>query len=330
MQELIYYPAFEVQDANWLKFALLYVDRLSPIIPESGDRYLTDTFRQITRETDLIHAHRPDPREGEAASLDAIDQIEKILKHPKRYSNLFGSDDFLDRWRNQTQHHFVLFREKYTYSWEKYCVKNLMGRSTNHGIALSKELAFIYMSLLAHVISEGTGIPPITDYSDMDRISILTRRSSRISLRRAYIAKSMVNLAIPANIAEIPFEKIIACRNKRGFKEHLHAFHSELDSYITQVENGEARGDFISTRGSAFSEFSDEIASLGTKVVPLALGIWILLSKYETGVPFFKELATGTAFVVGSVISIRNKWKHTRVKRLTRKYLATLTKLGNG
>lgn len=149
-------------------------------------------------------------------------------------------------------------------------------------------------------------------------------------MKHVYIAKSIFNLVIPANISEISFGKIIACRNKRGFKERLHAFHSELDSYVTQVENGEARGDFISTRGSALSEFSDEIASLSTKVVPLALGIWILLSRYETGVPFSKELATGTAFVVGSVISIRNKWKHTRVKRLTRKYLAALTKLCNG
>jgi hypothetical protein len=330
MQELIYYPAFEVQDANWLKFALLYIDRLSPIIPESGDQYLTGITRQITQETDLIRAHRPEHREGEAASLDAIDLIDKILKHPRRYSGLFGSKDFLDRWREPTHHRFILFREKYTDYWEQYCLDNHIGSRAGHGIATSRELALIYMSLLAHIISEGTGVPPITDYDNMDRISILTRRASRISLKRAYIARSIVNVAIPANISEIPFERIIACRNKRGFKNHLHAFHSELDSYITQVENGEAKGDFISTRGSAFSEFSDEIVSLSTKVVPLALGIWVLLSRYETGVPFFKELASGTAFVAGSVISIRNQWKHTRASRLTRKYLVNLTKLVNG
>jgi hypothetical protein len=39
--ELIYYPGFEVQNPDWLKLALLYIDRLDPIIPVSDDKYLT-------------------------------------------------------------------------------------------------------------------------------------------------------------------------------------------------------------------------------------------------------------------------------------------------
>jgi hypothetical protein len=205
-----------------------------------------------------------------------------------------------------------------------------MGSRDNHGIAISRELALIYMSLLAHIISEGTGVPPITDYADMDQISILTRRVSRISWKRAYIARSTINIAIPANISEIPFERIIGFRNEKGFKDRLHAFHAELDSYITQVENGEAEGNFFSTRGSAFLEFSDEIAKLSPQIATLGLGIWLLLSKDATGAAYLKELTAGTALTVSSVISIRNTWKHTKVKRLTRKYLADLTKLGNG
>ena len=38
MEELIYYPGFEVSNEDWLKFALLYLDKLNPIIPESGEK----------------------------------------------------------------------------------------------------------------------------------------------------------------------------------------------------------------------------------------------------------------------------------------------------
>src|SRR5436853_588756 len=64
MQEFIYYPGFEVRDVNWLKFALLYLDKLDPIIPESGDEHLTEQYRRIMSETDLIEVHRPSLDEG--------------------------------------------------------------------------------------------------------------------------------------------------------------------------------------------------------------------------------------------------------------------------
>jgi len=33
MQKLLYYPNFEMKNENFLKFALLYIDEIRPIIP---------------------------------------------------------------------------------------------------------------------------------------------------------------------------------------------------------------------------------------------------------------------------------------------------------
>ena len=44
MRSMIYYPGFEVQKDEWLKFALLYFEELRPIIPYmsvSDDKYLS-------------------------------------------------------------------------------------------------------------------------------------------------------------------------------------------------------------------------------------------------------------------------------------------------
>jgi len=61
-----------------------------PIIPITGDAYLSDRFKLISGETDLIDIHRPQYAEGMAATLEAVDQMDKIsntLNAMRRYSN---------------------------------------------------------------------------------------------------------------------------------------------------------------------------------------------------------------------------------------------------
>jgi len=88
MKNLLYYPGFEVRDTTWLKFALLYLDELRPIIPDNPFReehYLSDDARRVKNDTDLIHPYQPKYEEGAAASLMACDEFEKYLRNPERY-----------------------------------------------------------------------------------------------------------------------------------------------------------------------------------------------------------------------------------------------------
>ena len=114
MRELIYYPTFEIADSNWIKFALLYINQLDPIIPESGEIYLSDNYKRLINETDLIKPFRPSYSEGKKATLDAIDQIEKILRHPNAYISIFNEENFLDKWRKyRTPIFYVVPRKIY-------------------------------------------------------------------------------------------------------------------------------------------------------------------------------------------------------------------------
>ena len=78
MRSLIYFPGFEPSNVNWLKFALLYLDKVEPIVPESADIQLTDTFCDLRMHTDLIELYRPAYEEGDRATADAIEQVERI------------------------------------------------------------------------------------------------------------------------------------------------------------------------------------------------------------------------------------------------------------
>ena len=104
MDELIYYPGFEIEDADWAKFALLYLGKLHPIIPESADFHSSVSFWRLRHETDLIHPHRPEYAEGERATWDALDQAEKILRHPQRYEPVFKMRDIVQAWKLPANH----------------------------------------------------------------------------------------------------------------------------------------------------------------------------------------------------------------------------------
>ncbi len=161
MKNLIYYPGFEVKDVDWLKFALLYVDALNPIIPKSGDKYLSDLHKKLQSETDFIVTHRPNNFEGLRATLDAIEEVEKVLKDPHSYSQIFDRPDFLDSWKLPANHQYELFEEKYTDAWEAFCVENSLGTPTDEGIKVHMELGFVFMSLLAQTIAESRSVSPI-------------------------------------------------------------------------------------------------------------------------------------------------------------------------
>ncbi len=154
MENLIYYPGFEIRDTDWLKFALLYIDRLNPIIPHSGDKFLTDLHYKLSNYTDLIEPHRPSIEEGKNATFDALDVIEKILKNPSRYFRIFGIHNVVERWRYPENQNYTLFEDKYTYEWEQFCKKENFANPSSLGIRIPKELGLIYMSILAQTIAD--------------------------------------------------------------------------------------------------------------------------------------------------------------------------------
>jgi len=327
MRSLLYYPGFEVESEDWLKFALLYLDELHPIIPEAGRFHVSDTFSAVQGETDLILPNAPDYREGEVATLDAIELVQNMLRHPKVYGNIIRDTNYPTSWRQSENHQFTLFGAKYTPVWEKFCLSEGLALRADEGLRLARPLGLIYMSFLAHVISEKRGIEPITDREEMDQISILTRKASSSIQKQTAIANSIIRLKLPGNISDLSIKTVIAHRESAGFKERLHAFHSELEKHIVEMESGEANQTFLDSQGSIIHEFSDEIVSLGTGVIGLSLGMWLLLSKPASSTEFAKGVIGGAALSIKSVISIRNTWKNTKSTRLTRKYLGKLDKL---
>lgn len=325
MKKLIYYPSFEVYDVNWLKFALLYIKELKPIIPWSGEKHLSSFHKKLYNETDLIKPYIPEYDEGQDATSIAIEEVEKIFRRPADYSSIFRNNNVVDVWKKRELFDFTLFGEKYSYNWECFCIENGVGERCDEGIVLPKELGLIYMTILAQVIADRNGISPITDRNELDRFSIFIRQENKCTESIITVAQDVLECKLPADLHKIPLDNIIKFRNNRGFKKKLNAFHNELQKYYKSKEDNQTAYDFESSLGSFWRDFFGDFIQAGIDLASFSLKAWISISS---GAPVAANAITdGVTMLTRNTIRIKNTWNSTKSKRYCRKYLSNISRL---
>ena len=327
--QLVYYPNFEPSDTNWLKLALLYFEKVTPIIPDSGDTHLSEEFRYLQDSTDLIEPLRPDYSEGDSATLDAIDQVERVLKQPERFQHIFGTPDVVAEWKSPENDGVELFGEKFSNPWADFCVENQIGRRSVHGVVVAKSMADIYMTILAHAIADSRGISPITDDRKLDGFGLFLRNKvgTNDQQQEMAIAKTILDFNLP-HLESTSIEKIIRFRNSVSGTDGRRALAKALNAYLTTVEYGRDAQGFMEDLKSVRSAFSDEVVKIGSGVVGFSLGVTIAAnSENFDGLRYAAQLAGGASLAASSIIAVRNAWKSTKVKRYARRYLTDLKNL---
>lgn len=329
MKDLIYYPNFESTNNNWLKFALLYIDKLNLIIPPTGDSERSELYRQLINETDLIHLHRPHYHEGYTSSLDAIDIAERIANSPLRFDLKLGQVNAIRHWQDKTQQIYKLYGEKFSHDWEHFCISNKFARKTNGGLLISEQLGTLYMIVLANTIADCEGKSPITDKTNINRLSYFLKSKAPNLTKELNNAQAVIELKLPAKLSHISFDEIIKLRNSKNFKKHLKAFHSELDNFYKNIEAGKTETDFVDKYNNVLSDFTESISSLSLDTTNFALGAGMLLKSADyTETEFFKSIIlAGTTLIVKSGFSLNKTWKNSQPKRHCRRYLTQLTRL---
>ena len=330
MQDLIYYPNFESTNESWLKFALLYVDNLSPIIPPSGDAELSQLYYKLQNETDLLSFHRPEYQDGYSSSLDAIDIVERIMKTPERFDTFFNNEiNPVRSWQDKSKFNYKLFEEKFSHEWNWFCRENNFAEQTRGGLLISEQLGTLYMVVLANTIADKNGKSPITDNITNDKLSFFLKSTAPKITSEILNAQAVINLKIPAKLEDITFDEIIKLRSSQNFKKYLKAFHSELNTFYENIEQGKTEEDFVIKYKNVLSDFTENILSLSIDTSSFGLGAGILLNSANyTNSDFFKTIVlAGTSLAVKSGFSLNKTWKNTEPKRHCRRYLSSLTKL---
>ena len=325
MHRLLYYPNFEIQDQNFLKFALLYIDEIRPIIPDRIIESLSYSMQNILSDTDLINPYAPNCENGYLASIATIKYLEEKTKYD-RYGEALQRRDFV-------KYNYTLYSDKYTYEFENYCLENNLGERCNEGILLSEDVAYAYMSILAEIISKETETDMITDmakYSDP-----VIRRPDRISrsiIDRLGTIQREIQFYVPVDMYRIPLQEFIKLRSDYKFETARRNFVAELNAVLDSYDTNVLEVDLYNVM-----ECKQEIYGLLKKV-------FVSFAVVIAGVHSFRNMCaaeTGTLDFWTNVGSIginagtlknncyeaREYAKRIERKRQARKYLAKLNQL---
>lgn len=330
VNELIYFPGFEIVDENWLKFALLYLEKLCPIVPSgyvAAREIESAHMKYVVNESDLIEYYTPTDIEVMDASKEASTYLKHLIGDTKCTSE---RDGILARWRAPENQSVKVLKQKCSSSFMEICVDEKLARKCSNGIMMSEDLSFTYMGLLANSIASEKNIGLITDsrkeievlhFSDMSR---LKKKDYEVAL-----AKSVVEFALPSNLRDIPIEKIVSLRNEKSFQDLRKAFMSHLQEFVNkQISRKEV--DFNSETRYIHAEIVNLICKTFSVASPVALTVlgWYSLQN-EPGARGLLELGIGAVESLTNmaerVEGVKKSFKELKQKNYSRKYLVELS-----
>ena len=334
MGSMIYYPGFELKDEKWLKYALLYFDELRPIIPHipiSKEKYFSPSALKVMDETNLIRPYYPDYGDGQVASALACEEFDRLIQHPEFYPELFhrsNPNDLRTIWTNPRNHSCKLYYGKFSDSFFKYCLEDKIATEFRYGIRLDNQLAFIYMSFLADVISKKEQIEMFTDES---RYNLLLKKndimlSKQIDLE-IKILKAQIETPFPQKTKNIPLDDFIKLRTDKSFNECRIEFAKQMDAYIKKKENN-PNLEF----DQLFSPTKDIVNILGTALgvlgtTYLTVSSFVSLGESPTSLPLALATACSSILTIKELNNTPKFFAKMRSKVQARRYLARVKNL---
>jgi hypothetical protein len=329
MQNLIYFPSFEPESQTWLKYALLYIDEFSPIVPPSGNKEMSDDFRRIEDNTNLVRIVQPEIEDGFDATDKTIEEIEKILGGRSSYKEVFNDTEPRLTWTDRNNWSTVLYREKFNSDFATYCIKMEFAANHEKGLILSPELSGLFMTFLAESIAYRKHATPITDRIVLDNMTTYLRTKNITTSKLLDAAKIVVDTKLPREVDDILLEKFIEFRNRDGIDEMRKAFNSTLDKFYESVENNFDPYSYIEVIKKTNKEYMFEIGKYLGELGLGALGVYLVLkNNTTTNMEMAEKVGQGLLTFLG-ISKVHHSWKLNEQRRNARKFLSRIKHFNN-
>jgi hypothetical protein len=326
MKKYLYYPNLEPPNTEWLRFSLLYLEKFESIVPYNRQHLISDNYKQISNETDLVEIYSPTYKQGERASEKAIWQAEKILERPYRTSGKFNRINLYREWKNNTNWNYQIYSEKFSHQFEQFCIENEIGQKNNDGLLLPKELAFMFMTHLAQDISYERNGSIITDNREFDDYTNYSRVIKPSVRNRQEFIKGVLQLQIPSNISEISFDKLIEFRNKN--RDRISEFNTQIEIVEDSIGNGLTEQNFINNFNDANKELMEQILLLGTRASMIPLATYMLINDPTAlSEEYARNILTALGIGLGGYYSVKKSLINTQSRRSCKKYLTNVSLL---
>ena len=324
MKKYLYYPNLEPPNTEWLKFAILYMEHFESIVPYSRRNLVTDEYRELQNETDLVEMFNPEYFQTERASIKTIEELTGILQKPEIRGGLFRSANILRDWKNQQLWTYQIYDEKFSYQIRAFIEENDLGKMNVDGMLLHKDVAFLFMTRLAQEISFERESSIITDNNEYD--SFLNFSSIRPMSNRNRLAKGIVNLIVPNNLYHISISDLIKFRNKN--RNRIRAFNNQLTIAEDAIKNGITERQFINDYNNASTDLTQEIIKLGLGIASIPFATYLLIqNNVALQAEYVKEIIGGMGMMVAGYYGVKGALRINRDQRLTERYFTNLSRL---
>ncbi|WP_421226608.1 hypothetical protein [Aeromonas jandaei] len=238
MKTYIYYPGMEVRDELWLKFALLYLERLAFVFTVSEKSGLTALQQTLEQETDLL-AERPDAAFFAAITPQLESQLSGLLAPDFVRHKVFGNKELVTRWRQGANHDCFCPDQAGLERLHGFCLAHGFASRDQGGIRMARRFANLLSMRLAREWALANDGALITDHDYLDRLLHLLE--SRYHNRGGQDCFHLeIPLQVPTHLGEISFAELIALRGRSGFRQQLAEFHLALDNLLTMLCSGYA------------------------------------------------------------------------------------------
>ncbi|WLD21801.1 hypothetical protein [Aeromonas veronii] len=238
MKTYIYYPGMEVRDELWLKFALLYLERLAFVFTVSEKSGLTALLDTLQQQTDLL-AERPDAAFFAAITPQLESQISGLVAPDFVRHKVFGNKELIGRWRQEANHDCFCPDQAGLERLHGFCLTHGFATRDEGGIRVARRFANLLSMRLAREWALANDGALITDHDYLDRLLHLLE--SRYHNRGGQDCFHLeIPLQVPNHLADIPFAELIALRGRSGFRQQLAEFHLALDNLLAMLGSGYA------------------------------------------------------------------------------------------
>lgn len=238
MKTYIYYPGMEVRDELWLKFALLYLERLAFVFTVSEKSGLTALLDTLQQQTDLL-AERPDAAFFAAITPQLESQISGLVAPDFVRHKVFGNKELIGRWRQEANHDCFCPDQAGLERLHGFCLTHGFATRDEGGIRMARRFANLISMRLAREWALANDGALITDHDYLDRLLHLLE--SRYHNRGGQDCFHLeIPLQVPTHLADIPFAELIALRGRSGFRQQLAEFHLAIDNLLAMLGSGYA------------------------------------------------------------------------------------------
>lgn len=233
---LLYYPAINIPDGNWLRNSLLYTDKVASIVP-----FIDMNDKRIDNDTKLLFDN------GLYQPISVFDNLnpghKEFHKFQENFTSTIESAEFKSYQKVTNDYpwgqdkgitDYAMYAEKLSYEITEFLSeRNLLKRGNMGVMTVERNSAIIYMSMLADYLASINNdlVIPSTDKQEFERLTF------QLADKKVLTHRLQLDSCLPTPSPDTDIKDII--KFKKARKQELLQFRAMLDTVEAEINKAE-------------------------------------------------------------------------------------------